>query len=331
MIKILGITLMLAVSAYAADGQDPENTVPEKIKDGKITETPVKIKPSKVLSYKPATDKDGKPLMSENGKPMLKLRLHIFNPPDLKVTDKRPAIIFFFGGGWLGGKIEQFYPHCSYLASRGMVAIATDYRVEKIHHTTPKECVKDAKSAIRWVRQHAGELGVDPDKLAAGGGSAGGHIAAAAATLKGFDEAGEDLKISARPDALVLFNPVYDNGPEGYGYDRVKDYWREFSPMNNLSKSTPPTVVFLGTKDKWVPVATAEKFKKMMEANGCRSDLHVYEGQEHGFWNVRNPEYYFKTVVEMDRFLVSLGYLKGEPTLKAPSSEEIKNPVKQEP
>jgi len=88
---------------------------------------------------------------------------------------------------------------------------------------------------------------------------------------------------------------------------------------------SPPTIVFLGTQDIHDPVATAEKFKQLMEENGRRSDLHIYEGQKHGFWNERNPEYYFKTVVEMDRFLASLGYLTGEPTLTAPSSENDKS------
>ena len=134
-----------------------------------------------------------------------------------------------------------------------MVAICAEYRVSSRHKTSPRECVQDGKSAMRWVRSHSSELGIDPHRIAAGGGSAGGHVAAATATVKGFDEPGEDITVSARPDALVLFNPVYDNGPKGYGHDRVKDYWKEFSPLHNLDKTTPPTIVFLGTEDKLVP------------------------------------------------------------------------------
>lgn len=238
------------------------------------------------------------------------LKLHVFNPEGHKTSDKRPAIVFFFGGGWNGGSPDQFFPHSAYLASRGMVAISAEYRVRKQHNTTPKESLKDAKSAIRWVREHAGELGIDPARILAGGGSAGGHLAAATATVKGFNDDSDNLEISERPNALVLFNPVYDNSAEGYGYDRVKDYWQEFSPMHNLSKKTPPTIVFLGTDDKHIPVATAEKYKAMMEAKGVRSDLHIYQGQKHGFFNIKNTEYYKKTVAEMDHFLVSLGYLE---------------------
>lgn len=237
------------------------------------------------------------------------LKLHIFNPPDHKPADKRPAIVFFFGGGWNGGSPSQFYPHCKYLADRGMVAMAADYRVASRNGTTPKECVKDGKSAMRWVRQHAAELGIDADRLAAGGGSAGGHVAAAVAALSGFNEEGEDQNVSCMPDALVLFNPVFDNGPDGYGYDRVKEYWKEFSPLHNLHQGMPPTVVFFGTKDKHVPVETAVAYQKRMDELGIRCDLHLYGGATHGFFNHKYSADYAETVAEMDRFLVSLGFL----------------------
>jgi acetyl esterase len=153
----------------------------------------------------------------------------------------------------------------------------------------------------------------------AGGGSAGGHVAAATATLDKFNEDGEDLSIDCRPQALVLFNPVYDNSAEGYGYDRVKDYWEDFSPMHNIDENTPPTIVFLGDQDKLIPTATAEKYKKLMEDKGGRCDLHIYEGEGHGFFNYKNYENYVATVIEMDKFLVSLGYLTGESTVQKKS------------
>jgi acetyl esterase/lipase len=237
------------------------------------------------------------------------LKLHIFNPEGHKASDKRSAIVFFFGGGWVGGTPKQFFPQCDYLASRGMVAISAEYRVRSRNKTTPKECVKDGKSAIRWVRQHAAELGIDPNKILAGGGSAGGHVAAATATLDGFDEEGEDLTISARPQALVLYNPVFDNGPGGYGHDRVKEYWEAISPIHNLDKDTPPTVVFLGTKDELIPVATAEEYKSRMESLRLRCDLYLYKDQVHGFFNIGRG-FYEEPLQDMDRFLVSLGYLE---------------------
>ncbi|HAS81383.1 MAG TPA: peptidase S9 [Verrucomicrobia bacterium] len=239
----------------------------------------------------------------------VELKLHIFNPEGHQATDKRRAIVFFFGGGWLGGSTSQFYPHCEHLASRGMVAISAEYRVQGTHKTTPRECVKDGKSAVRWIRQHAGVLGVDPAKVLAGGGSAGGHVAAATGTTTAIEEAGDDLAVSSVPVALVLFNPVFDNGPGGYGHDLVKEYWKEISPMHNISEATPPTVVFLGSKDKHITVATAKEYKRLMEENGGRCDLHIYEDQAHGFFNYANQAFYRKTIADMDQFLVSLGYL----------------------
>lgn len=238
------------------------------------------------------------------------LRMHVFNPKDLSTP--LPAIVFFFGGGWNGGNPKQFYPHCQHLAELGMVAMAAEYRVYRRQSVLPFECVKDAKSAVRWIRTHANELSIDPNRLAAGGGSAGGHLAAATAVIDAYNDPQDDLSVSARPDALVLFNPVYDNGPDGYGYKRVNMYWPYFSPMHNLEPGTPPTIVFLGTEDPLIPVETAQKYQSIMQKNGDRSELYIYEGQKHGFFNYRdgNNEYYDKTVAEMDAFLRSLGYIE---------------------
>lgn len=119
------------------------------------------------------------------------LKLHVFEPEGWKATDKRPTIVFFFGGGWSGGDAKQFYQQAEALSQRGMVAFSADDRVSSRNKTTPLECVKDAKSAVRWIREHAAKLGVDPDRIVASGGSAGGHIAAYTGVIEGHDEAGE--------------------------------------------------------------------------------------------------------------------------------------------
>ena len=265
----------------------------------------VKLDGAKAIQYKQVGD--------------TKLFLHVFNPKDHKASDRRPAIVFFFGGGWNGGTPKQFEPHCTYLASRGMVAITAEYRVKSRNKTTPFECVKDGKSAIRWVRANAGKLGVDPKRVAAGGGSAGGHVAAVTGNCPGLEEEGENLKVSSKPDVLVLFNPVYDNSSKGYGHDRVKPRWKEISPMHNIRKGAPPTIVFLGTKDKLIPVSTAQEYEKRLVAVGSRSELHLYEGATHGFFNKSKGDAYPDTVIKMDDFLNSLGWLKGEPTIKKES------------
>ena len=248
----------------------------------------------------------------------VELRLYLFFPKDHLATDTRPAAVFYFGGGWNSGSTEQFKPHARYLASRGMVTAVCDYRVKKRHGTNPFACVADGKSAVRWLRSNAKRLGINPKCIAAGGGSAGGHIAATTGVVPGLEEKGEDTTVSSKANALLLFNPVFDNGPDGYGHNRVKERYREISPLHNIAKGAPPTIVFLGTKDSLIPVATAENYAAKMKAADCRCDLHLYEGQSHGFFNLRNKKHYYLTVLEMDRFLISLGWLQGEPTIKQP-------------
>ena len=238
------------------------------------------------------------------------LYLQVDYPLPYDTTRSYPAMVFFFGGGWNGGTTEQFAPHAIYFASRGMVCFRADYRVKSRHGTSPFASLKDAKSAIRFIRAHAKELGVNPDRIVASGGSAGGHLAVATAVIEGFNEIGENLSVSCIPDALVLFNPVFDNGPGGYGYDRIGEAYKEFSPLHNISEGMPPAAVFLGTEDELIPVVTARYFEMLMEAVGSRCDLFLYEGEGHGFFNYRNYEIYQDTRDKADEFLVSTGFLK---------------------
>lgn len=263
----------------------------------------VNIKGAEVEVYKKASGDD--------------LRIYRLDPEghDPK-TDKRPAVVFFFGGSWNGGSVAQFEPHANYLAGRGIVAFLADYRVKSRQKTPPLACVEDGKSAIRWVRQNAERLGVDPDKIIAGGGSAGGHVAATTGICDGLEGPNEDLSISSKSEALLLFNPVYDNGPDGYGHDRITEWFPAISPAHNITKGDPPTIVFLGSEDKLIPVSTAKKFRDDQEALGIKSELHVYEGEPHGFFNLKlgqgKKEHFIDTILKTDAFLVDLGYLEDE-------------------
>jgi acetyl esterase len=242
------------------------------------------------------------------------LKLYFFEPGNHQPGGAaRPAIVFFFGGGWTSGTPSQFEQHARYLSKRGMVAAVADYRVKSRQGTPPSDCVRDGKSAVRYLRLHAKRLGIDPKRIAAGGGSAGGHVAAATGMIEGFDEESEDRTVSSKPNALVLFNPVYDNGPGEYGHDRVSDYWRTFSPAHNITRDDPPAIVFLGTKDSLIPVGTGERFRDRMKAVGLRSELHLYARQAHGFFNESKggTEIFLDTLRKMDRFLVGEGFLEG--------------------
>lgn len=260
----------------------------------------------------------------------VKLNAWIFQPEDHKPeSDRRAAAIFFFGGGWKAGTPGQFLPHCRHLASRGMVALSVDYRVKSRHDVFPQDCVGDAKSAIRWVRANAKRLGIDPNRIAAGGGSAGGHLAAATAMVPGFEE-GKPDQVSSFPNALVLFNPAVILAPvndhpgllssEKFSdiSQRAKGRPEEISPYHFARSGLPPSIIFHGTNDDAVPFPTVELFQAAMKKLGNRCELKAYPGQPHGFFNAGRGKnknradatrYYHETVREMDTFLESLGYL----------------------
>ena len=248
------------------------------------------------------------------------LKIYVHYPPGWKASDTRPGIIFFFGGGWTSGRVEQFQPQAEYFATRGLVAARADYRVKSRDGVTPDKCVEDARSAVRWMRRNAKELGIDPQKLIASGGSAGGHLAACTMIPKSVEAAGDDLSISTIPQAMVLFNPVLNFGHEQM-IERIngdKQLARKISPTQHLDKNSPPALILFGTEDK-LKVFGDEYWQKA-EALGVRADKYLAEGQGHGFFN-KSP-WTERTIIAADKFLASLGFLKGEPTIKAPENNE---------
>ena len=245
------------------------------------------------------------------------LSMDFYYPPDMDVRKTYPAMIFFFGGGWNGGSIEQFEPHARYFSDRGLVCILAEYRVKLRHNTTPFESLMDAKSAIRFIRKNAPEFHIDTSRIIGSVGSTGGHLAAAAALISEFNEPGDDISVSCIPNALVLFNPVIDISPGSVAYDRIGEHYKDFSPLHNIKEGAPPTIIFLRTQDEFIPVETAKYYQKAMEKVGSRCDLHLYEGQPHAFFNYQHRKYYNQTVLKADEFLISLGYLSGIPKIKS--------------
>ena len=225
-------------------------------------------------------------------------------PPRGRVKRALPAIVYFVGGGWVNGNVEYQIPNAAWFRDHGIVAITADYRVKSRHGTTPIECIQDAKSAIRYVRGHARELGVDPDRIIAAGGSAGGHIAICT-FLDGGDAPGEDLKISTKPNAIVLHNPVLG---EGSGADFFAAH-PEFSPILHVKKGWPPTVLSNGTKDSTTPYETAAKFARLMKEAGNICELITVKDAGHSCdWPVSNPNF-LPTLTNMTQFLKKLGFL----------------------
>jgi len=175
------------------------------------TNTHARIVPDNIILYKTVSggEKEANPT----------LVLDIFSRISIIFPGKHHVQFSFLAAG---GMVEQrlSFIHSKYLASRGMVAVCAQYRTRKSHGAQPFKCLEDAKSAVRYVRDHATELGIDPERIALGGGSPGGHLAVVSSLcLKKFNCPDVDLSITPVANALLLFNPVFDNGLEGYGYD----------------------------------------------------------------------------------------------------------------
>jgi acetyl esterase len=255
--------------------------------------------------------------------PQVDLSLHVHYPHDWRSADRRPAIVFFFGGGLQDGTVEQFTRQAVCLAGRGMVVARADYRVMPKHSVTADACVTDAKSAVRWVRAHAGQLGIDSAKIAAGGGSSGGFLAAATGILPEFDGAEEDPTVSSRPNLMVLFNPAFDiHSRTRLIVNDIPGHLRELLPKclapteelgraldiaSHLTADVPPMWVWYGTAD---PIYRfAHGFLTRARELECRMDLLLTEGADHGDFNDYMPTYR-ETLAGMTTFLEHAGYLE---------------------
>ncbi len=230
---------------------------------------------------------------------------------------KLPAIVFFFGGGWVSGNPGHFDLQAQYLATRGIVAFCPDYRTKSKHGTTPFESVKDAKTAIRYLKARGEELGIDTSRIVASGGSAGGHLAACTALIKNVNESTDDLNISPVPMALVLFNPVVDTGKKGYGQERLAGREFEISPVHHITSNVPATLIMHGKDDTTVPFENVVRFNYLMKQQHNECTLVAYKKQGHGFFNYgKSPKHFKKTLSRTEIFLDELGLLRGESWLR---------------
>jgi len=239
----------------------------------------------------------------------LPLYLYVLEPSTPE-EGPRPAIVFFHGGGWVAGNLGQFNRQAAYLAAHGMVVIQVDYRLLPAGGVDPPRiCAEDAKSAMRWVRAHAGKLNVDPNRIAAGGGSAGGYLAAFTALVPAWNDPLDDLSISPKPNALVLLFPVIDISPSAYAgvNKRFGPDYMKYAPEEFVSATTPPVIILSGLADKQVNPESLRTFQAKVNRAGGHCELILYPEQKHGFAN--EEPYMTITLTAIAHFLVSIGYL----------------------
>lgn len=251
----------------------------------------------------------------------IKLVAHIFYSGDAQNKKGNPAIAFFHGGGWVFGSPDEFYGACERYAEKGFVTISFQYRLSINDDgsypragISPVESVKDARSAVRWLRENAESLKIDPDKIIVGGQSAGGQLALSTALLDNINEAGDNLKTSPIPNALLLYSSSV-NAMEAWVDmlldDRRSMIW-DISPYHNLKKNMPPIIAFHGQDDDTVLPYIVDLFKVRMSELGNYYDLTTYPGRKHylGEGNKKYSRYFDEEILEKtDAFLRKFGFM----------------------
>lgn len=244
-----------------------------------------------------------------NGVP---LEMEIYFPEGWNPTKQTyPGIILFHGGGWGGGSLVAFRYQARYFASRGLIAATANYTLMKGQDykgegSRKRVCIVDAKSAIRWLKTHADELGLDSKRLIAGGGSAGGHVSMLATHNPGLNDPDDPTGIDTAVAAYVLFNPAFSRGDAADA---------EVDMLQHLDAEMPPAIVFFGTEDKWK--SGWDAVQQQLESRGNPSiDLQLAPGAAHAFFN-RQP-WKDQTLIAADKFLAALGLLEGPPNLPVP-------------
>lgn len=240
------------------------------------------------------------------------LSLHMFKAHEPAEDTASPVLLLFHGGAWQTGGPRAFYPQCQYFAERGVTCISAEYRIRQRHGSEPADAVQDARAALAYVTDNAAQLGIDRQRIVAGGGSAGGHLAAALGT--GIPLPFERDVPSVRPAALVLFNPMLDLAPGMPDHHLVGADWRQISPRQHVDSAIPPTLVLVGDRDREVSLTTVEAFSDAIKVQGGRCDLAIYAGAEHGFFNAgaENGRYFHATNERVYQFFMEIGLVPSD-------------------
>jgi len=215
----------------------------------------------------------------------------------------RPAIVFIHGGGWVGGDKSAYVDYCSWFARRGFAGFNINYRLVKPDGNQWPAQINDAQLAVRWVRDHADEYRVDPNRVGVFGDSAGGHLVALLGTWPDRNTSSEKLgSYSNRVNCVVdlygptdLTAPLPTKGPFNINVEKLVDdllggpksermeLARAASPLFHVSAGDSPFLIFHGDKDPLVPLDQSQRLNEALKEAGVESRLVVFEGAGHGF------------------------------------------------
>lgn len=231
------------------------------------------------------------PIDAETGSPSL----HLY-PTQGKEGHNGAAVVICPGGGY-GGLATDHEGHqpARWFNEQGVSAFVLHYRLGSQGHHYPTQ-LADVQRAIRWVRAHAGDYGLDENRIAVMGFSAGGHLASMAATIYDREayEASDDIdEVSARPDFAILCYPVISMDPEiSHGGSRKNllgpeksdddEFAATVSSEKNVTADTPPTFLFQTNADSAVPAENATRFFLAMRKAGVPVEYHCYQDGPHG-------------------------------------------------
>lgn len=277
-----------------------------------------------------------------------------FLPAKLKDGAPRPVLVLIHGGGWTGGDPSVFFPAARYFASRGIPSFSIGYRLVRSGENDPSvaDCLADCRSAVRYLRNHAREYGIDPNKIAVLGDSAGGHLAACLGTIPDPQDASG---VSSMANLMIPCNPIVDMGP---GEGNTNSWFRliqkgaamekkpsaesvvptaeqvtvakSLSPIAFISSKSAPALLMHGLDDTVVPPDGSQLFAEKLRESGVPVELILIPGARHAFILPKytaTEEGVVNAMLKVDRFLAKNGYLSGEPTLiLSPSPAWIPKP-----
>lgn len=239
------------------------------------------------------------------------LRLYV-RKPKLPKSDAS-CIIFFHGAGFSNNKVTagQFQHHAAHFSSLGILTIRAEYRPLELEGLfSPIESLKNAKSAIRWVRENSELLGIDRNKVIAAGASAGGYLCLCTAMISGFNDPADNLFTDPAPNAMIVFNGGVNSEALIDLFPNEKEQLIQASPIEVVREGLPPSLFFHGAEDRNIPYEDVKSFNNKMKSKGNFSRLIKFEGLGHGFFNYGNydNEPYQKTLLDTEEFLREVNF-----------------------
>lgn len=219
-----------------------------------------------------------------------RLKLDAYLPVSPAPAGGRPALVVLHGGGWRGGSRGEFGREMARFARHGLAVFAVDYTLSRPGRPSWPANRENTRAAVRWVRRHAAEFEVDPERIAALGASAGGHLAVLLGVDPGDDEARVRAVVSLyAPTDLATLNDacLAPGGPVdlllGGSPSRYPERAAAASPLTYVNSETPPMLLVHGLEDAQVEPDQSRRFAAALGRAGVSRRLILIEGATHGF------------------------------------------------